>query len=171
MWCCSVLSEFISSSTRNVAHPLWKITWCISIKLKFHLGILILNCRQFGNSSHNYGTKQNDKFLSFQNQALLVTFDMSFPGLACWVEVLWSHGTHMPTANPCFYFRSVPPSVAESDSHLCVSFPNPESVKPDASFLSSFGHTVNVFFPGVNFALGSFLVYLSELFLHLCEIC
>lgn len=171
MWCCSVLSEFISSSTRNVAHPLWKITWCISIKLKFHLGILILNCRQFGNSSHNYGTKQNDKCLSFQNQALLVTFDMSFPGLACWVEVLWSHGTHMPTANPCFYFHSVPPSVAESDSHLCVSFPNPESVKPDASFLSSFGHTVNVFFPGVNFALGSFLVYISELFLHLCEIC
>jgi len=58
-------------------------------------------------------------------------------------------------ASPYFHFCSMQQSVAESDSHLCVSFPNPESVKPDASFLSSFRHTVNVFFPGVNFALGS----------------
>lgn len=106
MGCYSVLSWFISTVTRNVACTLWKIIWCISIKLKFKLTILILNCHQFENvSSWNYVTKLKglaiNKITSSQVAGVRLSMwqGMSIMGSGCGVGVLWSHGVHAPMAS------------------------------------------------------------------------
>ena len=84
MWYYSILSGFISSITRNVAHPLWKIIWCISIKLKFKLAILILNCHHFGDmSSHNYVTKFKCLTTNKTTSSWIVRVGLSLRPLAC----------------------------------------------------------------------------------------
>lgn len=150
MGCYSVLSWFISAVTRNVACTLWKIIWCISIKLKFELTILILNCHQFENvSSWNYVTKLKglaiNKMTSSQVAGVRLSMwqGMSTMGSGCGVGVLWSHGVHAPMDKPCAYV-----SIRCSNQQLKTAAPfaafslTTESVKADVAFSSFSRHPV-----------------------------